>query len=103
MDEATMRNRVLNAAKEIINGDRAEAYGDAHTNFTAIAHLWTTYISRRGMVGEFRAEDVALMMTLVKIARLAGQPTHWDSWLDIAGYAALGAEVTDMGYAGGIK
>lgn len=94
MSETPLRNRLLDAAKEIINGEREGNYGDAYTNFDTIADLWHTYLKRRGP-GPLLAEDVALMMALVKVARLASQPTHWDSWLDIAGYAALGAEVAD--------
>jgi hypothetical protein len=34
------------------------------------------------------------MMALLKVARLAHSPSHRDSWLDIAGYAACGHHVT---------
>ena len=32
------------------------------------------------------------MMALLKIARVKYNPRHADSWVDIAGYAACGAE-----------
>jgi hypothetical protein len=32
------------------------------------------------------------MLALLKIARLKNSPNHRDSWVDIAGYAACGAE-----------
>ena len=35
------------------------------------------------------AKDVAVMMVLLKAARLANQQTHRDSVVDICGYAAL--------------
>lgn len=92
-----VRSLLLRQADEAINGPRATDYGDVHTNFGVIADMWTVYLGRRGIAGELQPEDVSLMMTLVKIARLAGQPGHWDSWLDIAGYAALGAEVAERG------
>lgn len=38
--------------------------------------------------------DVAALLALMKIARLAHSPDHADSWTDLAGYAALGAEVS---------
>ena len=41
----------------------------------------------------FTAHDVAAMMILLKVARLATSPDKWDNWVDIAGYAALGGEV----------
>jgi len=90
-----VRSLLLRQADETINGPRAADYGDVHTHFGVIADMWTVYLGRRGIAGELQPEDVSLMMALVKIARLAGQPGHWDSWLDIAGYAALGAEVAE--------
>jgi hypothetical protein len=35
------------------------------------------------------AEDVALMMVLMKVARLCNTPDHRDSLVDICGYTAL--------------
>lgn len=35
-------------------------------------------------------------MTWVKMARLAKNPSHQDSWIDIAGYAGLGGEIGSM-------
>jgi len=33
------------------------------------------------------------MQILVKIARTIETPSHFDSWVDIAGYAAIAAEM----------
>ena len=38
-------------------------------------------------------EDVAVIMMILKICRLKTSPAKADSWIDIAGYAACGAEV----------
>ena len=37
--------------------------------------------------------DVAAMMIMLKISRARQTPTHKDSWVDMAGYAACGYEV----------
>lgn len=80
-----------NAAKVI--EDRHKTYGPPARNFQTIADLWNAYYpSPPG--DEFTQGDVALMMALVKIARLAETPDHLDSWTDIAGYAACGVEVS---------
>jgi hypothetical protein len=34
------------------------------------------------------------MMVMLKIARIKAKPDHEDSWVDIAGYAAIGAEAS---------
>jgi hypothetical protein len=39
------------------------------------------------------AGDVALLMIGMKLARLRHNPSHEDSWVDVAGYAACGMEV----------
>lgn len=38
-------------------------------------------------------EDVAAMMSLLKIARVATGHGKADNWIDLAGYAACGGEI----------
>lgn len=83
-----IRSQVLDTAKSIVSGARETTYGGPESSFTAIAELWTAYLGR-----PVHVQDVALMMALMKIARLKStQGVHWDSWVDLAGYAACGAE-----------
>jgi hypothetical protein len=84
-----LRDDVIGEAKTIISGDRADDYGDLQENFGRIATIWSAILGV-----EVPVEKVALMMAGVKIARLAGgKMDHRDSWVDIIGYAGLGAEV----------
>jgi len=80
------RHALLNAAKAATTA-RGEAYGDA---ITRIAPLWSVILGT-----EVTASQVAAMMVALKLARLVQTPGHTDSWVDIAGYAALGAEVSE--------
>jgi hypothetical protein len=80
-----------NAAKVI--EDRHATYGPPNDNFQNIADFWTVYVNHDDV--EFTPADVAAMMSLVKIARIMMTPEHGDSWVDLAGYAACGAEVTE--------
>ena len=84
---------VLEEAGRIIYGDREKTYGHPSKNLWTIARLWTAYVdaaSDNSLQGKaFTAKDVALMMILVKTARLANNDTHRDSVVDICGYAAL--------------
>lgn len=82
------RSECLDKAKEIVNGARQENYGSPEKNFANIALYWSVYLSR-----DIKPTDVALMMVLMKLARLENKPDHEDSWIDIAGYAANGAEL----------
>lgn len=73
---------------------RHATYGSPKPNFDRITGLWNAY-KTPGMDVMFTAADVAIMMALVKVARLMETPDHVDSWVDIAGYAGCGAEVSE--------
>lgn len=89
------RGIILKKALELINGDRASNYGDAHENHKRIAAAWNviieTAIERHGKI---LPAHVALMMDWVKTARLLQTLDHYDSWIDKAGYTALGGEMS---------
>ena len=70
--------------------NRGDDYGDVYTNHERIAVLWTVIFGR-----EVKAHQVAMAMAAVKLARLVETPDHQDSWIDLAGYAAIGSECID--------
>ena len=84
---------VLEEAGRIIYGDREKTYGSPSKNLQVIADMWTAYLNGAtdNLLGgrSFEAKDVAIMMILLKTARLANTPGHRDSIVDICGYAAL--------------
>ena len=111
---------MLSAALEVVTQRRREDYGSAEDNFGHIAALWNTYINERLRRGEcieedadecrregnpyptnprpimkrgrmrLDAVDIALLMDLMKTARLISKAHHYDSWLDKAGYSGCG-------------
>lgn len=85
------RTILLREAEKIVTKDRNSAYGNPEDNFRDIAELWTAYW--RGRIGAFTPMDVAMMNSLIKIARLKKNPGHRDSLVDVAGYAACGADI----------
>ena len=91
------RAALLDMAKAIVGGERENQYGSPEDSFRAIAHYWTVYLQQVGHMPEQRAltaEDTAIMMILLKVARQAGRG-KLDNWIDIAGYAACGGEITE--------
>ena len=86
---------VLRRAIALIHGQRADDYGDAQLSFQRMADLVNPIIKKAD--GNLSASDMALVMIQVKIARLQESPEHEDSWVDIAGYAALGAQIAITG------
>lgn len=89
------RADILHAAEKCVCGQREQDYGTPENNFKAIAKLWEAYLNKactRGVNVRVEAKDVAAMMALLKIARIAAGGGKADSWIDLAGYAACGAE-----------
>lgn len=73
---------VLKEAHAIINGERQKDYGSPLTSFTTIAALWSVVLDI-----EVTAEQVALCMIQLKVARAKNGGMQRDSLVDIAGYA----------------
>lgn len=82
------RNEVLEAARCCVSGDRESDYGSPENNFTRIGKFWSAYLSY-----PVSAKDVAAMLALLKIARIASGHAKSDNWVDLAGYAACGGEI----------
>jgi hypothetical protein len=87
----------LAAARSCVCGDREQDYGSPENNFETIGYLWSVYLRAAlprinlGLNG-ITAKDVAIMMALLKIARIA-TGSSMDSFVDLAGYAACGGEI----------
>ena len=81
------RADILDTAKDFITKDRAATHGDAERNFGLIAAYWSAHLNKN-----IRPHDVAVMMTLLKLARAKSNPKHIDNWIDGCGYLALGGE-----------
>ena len=93
------RGQILNKALDIINGDRLDTYGKPEDSFEIIGKYWTTYLQANGLITGSGAlispQEVAEMMMLFKIARMSGQKPSIDNYVDLAGYAAIAADMVD--------
>lgn len=88
------RKETLEKAYECVAGKREQDYGRPENSLGKIAALWTAYYG-----APFSPVDVAMMMGLLKIARIKGVHATEDSFVDLAGYAAIGCEVATEGKA----
>lgn len=87
-DTPTTRADFLRVTEDIVCHDRNDKHGEPEDNFGIIAKLWGDYLN-----AEIKSADVAVMMCLFKIARMqSGKMDNPDSWTDLIGYAACGAE-----------
>ena len=92
-----VNGKALQEASRIINGERQTEYGSAENNFALIAKLWNIYCSSKEVYRkrEINAHDVAMMMGLMKIARIMSGTQKHDSYVDCLGYFAFAADFAD--------
>lgn len=85
------RASVLDEARQLITGDRNNAYGPPTQDFdrtAAMASAFGFMVNGQPLKGH----HVAVFMILLKVSRLAWTPGKRDSWTDAAGYAGCGYE-----------
>jgi len=88
--EVVTRSSILSTARSYITRDRQADHGDAEDNFSRIAGYWSLHTGTT-----LTATDVAVMMALLKVARIKQNPQHVDNWVDGAGYFACGGEIAN--------
>lgn len=99
------RAEILEAAKKCVCGQRVQDYGKPERNFQIIADFWNDYLDAahpelnlKGVAecmevsAIITPKDVAVMMGLLKVARIA-TGSNPDSFVDLAGYAACAGEL----------
>jgi hypothetical protein len=92
MNTSYSRTDFLDLANEIISHDRNSQYGEPEDAFKVIADYWSVYLKNRYEI-EISSSDVAVLMVLMKIARLTQNPFHKDSIVDGIGYLACYGEI----------
>ena len=85
-----IRGNVLETALRTINGARQDVYGKPEDSFAIIGGFWATYLGV-----DITARQVAEMMMLFKIARMKGQKSHADNYVDCAGYCGIAADLLE--------
>lgn len=71
-----LRSEFINTVSKIVNESRVSEYGKPEDSFANIASFWSAYLDT-----DISKEDVAIMMALLKIARIKANIKHIDSWL----------------------
>ena len=93
------KEEILAKANELISKDRNETHGDAFKNHAEIAEFWNTFLdSKLRPMANITAQDVAIMMILLKVSRSTqGEKFNIDNFIDMVGYAAIAGEIGDNG------
>jgi len=94
-----VRAALLREGTSLTLGDRNNSYGEPVGNMQNIGALWSTYLigKYRGQTidelnMELSGEDVAHMLTLMKITRTYVHGVQPDSYIDAAVYQAIAGE-----------
>lgn len=82
-----MRTDILLEAQQVLAARGAE-YGPAGASLAALSTRWSQTLGT-----PVSPVQVALCLIDLKLVRLAHNPGHRDSLVDVIGYAALAAEV----------
>lgn len=82
------RSETLKKAEACVMVDRQSSHGPPEDSFSLIAKFWSAYVGH-----DIQPHDVAVMMGLLKIARIKYKSLNDDSYVDLAGYAACAAEL----------
>jgi|GEM_PF-3006348 len=93
---ATKRETILRTANTIIHGDREKDYGSPVDSFTRLAAAIQLVLDPIAPGIKITPATAAKVMIAMKLSRLAGGDEKDDTWVDLAGYSALGAEVRDQ-------
>ena len=93
------KEEILKKAKDLISGDRNDTHRDAFQNHAEIAEFCNIFLDKKLQpMANITAEDVALMMVLMKISRNnQGKKSNIDNFIDMCGYAAIAGEINDSG------
>lgn len=84
------RKTILDAAEKCVCKERNDQYGEPEDCFQDIANLWAAY---KGV--DFDPFDVAMMMSLLKVARAKANPQHTDNYVDLCGYGSIAGELAN--------
>ena len=87
----SIRANVLAEASRLVEGERDNQYGAPYDNYKRVATLWSALVGT-----EITPQQASLMMCALKLDRAWHNPSHRDSYVDLAGYAAIGRECAIM-------
>ena len=86
--------KILDQAKKLVSKEREDKHGDKVVNHENISRLWTGYLQNKTKLSiVILPEDVANLMTLLKIARSQGGSFNLDDFVDACGYSAIAGEI----------
>ncbi|HYF56552.1 MAG TPA: DUF6378 domain-containing protein [Salinarimonas sp.] len=79
-------------ASQLVNGPRSQTHGDYRDQHQKCAALWSAYLGQ-----PITAEDVALMLALMKVSRMRMGSYNRDHYDDAAAYIGIAGALAQDG------
>ena len=92
LNDVVSRETILTNAKILVTTDRAAEHGDALDNFRTTAAYWNAHLG----VDWIEPHDVAIMMAMLKMARIRQNDENIENYEDACGYMALSGEISQQ-------
>jgi len=87
-------SEILKKTEKLVSKDREDKHGDKVINHENIGRLWTSYLQNKFKLNlQILPEDVANLMSLLKIARTQAGKFNLDGYIDACGYLAISGEI----------
>ena len=87
---------ILKKTEKLVSKDREEKHGNKVINHENIARLWTAYLQNKFKLNfVILPEDVAKLMSLLKLARTQAGNHNLDDYVDACGYSAIAGEIAE--------
>ena len=87
---------ILEKTKKLVSKDREDKHGNKVENHENIARLWSGFLQNKTKLNiVILPEDVANLMTLLKIARTQAGNHNIDDYIDACGYSAIAGEIAE--------
>ena len=85
---------ILENTKKLVSESRHDTHGDKVINHENISRLWTAYLQNKFKLNlVILPEDVACLMSLLKLARTQAGKLNLDDFIDSCGYSAIAGEI----------
>lgn len=81
---------ILAEASVLLTDTREELYGSFWENHRRIGVMWSEFLQLEETI---TPEQVAVMMAIVKISRIANDSTHTDNYIDAVAYLSGAGEL----------
>ena len=87
---------ILKKTEKLVSKDREDKHGDKVINHENISRLWSSYLQNKFKLNLIiLPEDVANLMSLLKIARTQAGKFNLDDYIDACGYIAISGEIAN--------